>query len=420
MSETAEPKSSYEIKFGKRPLYVLLGAVVGIALGAIAGESISFLEPFGLIFIRLLKFIVGPLILVSIAHALTTMNDFKRLGKVFGYFMAYWAGAGIIAAVIGFITATIMKPGVGVQLAEKATPVAGTTLKAIIVSFFPTNSVQPFLEMQLVQVIVIAILVGIAIAILGGTKEHKKSADFLRELLSSSLVLIYKIVDMILWYAPIGVFCLMANLIGTTGIDALQSVAKMVLTQWVAYIIILLVLHPLIMLVILKVTPFTFWKKMAPAMITGFAIQSSSGTLPITLGCTKKLGVPEDTADVILPLAATINMQAVAAEMPIYALWVAQMYQLELPFLSIVVAIILGVFGAAACAGVPGGGILIATITLTTLGLPLTAVGWIAGIYIFIDVLNTMTNVTCDPLGVMCVSKWMKEFNKEEFYAKKV
>jgi len=280
--------------------------------------------------------------------------------------------------------------------------------------------VEPFLEMQLVQVIVIAILMGISIAILSGVKEQKRATDFLRDLLSSSLVLIYKIVDIVLWYAPIGVFCLLAHLVGTTGVDALQSVAKMVVTQWTAYIIILLVLHPLIMLVILKITPFTFWKKMAPAMITGFAIQSSAGTLPITLSCTKKLGVPEDAADVILPLAATINMQAVAAEMPIYALWVAQMYQLELPFLSVVIAIILGVFGAAACAGVPGGGILIATITLTTLGLPLTAVGWIAGIYIFIDVLNTMTNITCDPLGVMVVSKWMKEFNREEYYAKKV
>jgi Na+/H+-dicarboxylate symporter len=214
------------------------------------------------------------------------------------------------------------------------------------------------------------------------------------------------------------VFFLIANLVGTTGADALQSVIKMVATQWTAYAVILLVLHPLIMLLIVKVTPFSYWRKMAPAMITGFAIQSSSGTLPVTLSSAKKLGVKDDSAEVILPIAATINMQAVAAEMPIYVLWVAQMYGLELSFMSILIAIFLGVFGAAACAGVPGGGILIATITLTTLGMPLTAVGWIAGIYIFIDILNTMTNVTSDPLGVMVVNKWLGEFNKDEYYAK--
>lgn len=418
MEESTERKSLYDIKFGKRPLYVLIGAVLGAIVGAVVGESMGVLEPLGLIFIRLLSFIVGPLILVSIAHALTTMEDFKRLGKVFGYFMIYWAVFGVIASTIGYITGSIMKPGAGVNLPSKTADVEMTSFKDILLSFFPENSIKPLLEMQMLQIIVIAVLIGIGIAILSSKDEDKKTTSFLRNLIESSLVLIYKIVDMILWYAPIGVFFLIANLVGTTGVDALQSVVKMVATQWTAYLVILLVLHPLIMLFILKVTPFSYWRKMAPAMITGFAIQSSAGTLPVTLSSAKKLGVSEDSAEVILPIAATINMQAVAAEMPIYVIWVAQMYGLELSVLSIVIAIFMGVFGAAACAGVPGGGILIATITLTTLGMPLDAVGWIAGIYVFIDVLNTMTNVTSDPLGVMVVNKWMKEFDKDKYYAK--
>ena len=418
MGDSTERKSLYEIKFGKRPLYVLAAAVLGAIVGALVGESIGVLAPLGQIFIRLLKFIVGPLILVSIAHALTTMEDFKRLGKVFGYFLIYWAIFGVIASTIGYITATIMKPGAGVDLPEKTAQIAGTSFKDIILSFFPNNAVTPLLEMQMLQLIVIAILVGIGIALLSTKDQNRKATDFLRSLIESSLVLIYKIVDMVLWYAPIGVFFLIANLVGTTGAQALQSVLKMVVTQWIAYVIILVVLHPLIMILLVKVTPFAYWRKMAPAMITGFAIQSSSGTLPVTLSSAKKLGVSEDSAEVILPIAATINMQAVAAEMPIYVVWVAQMYGLELTPLSIVIAIFLGVFGAAACAGVPGGGILIATITLTTLGMPLTAVGWIAGIYVFIDVLNTMTNVTSDPLGVMVVNKWLGEFSKEKYYAK--
>lgn len=404
------------IKFGRRPLYVLIAAVLGGIVGFMVGPQISVIEPLGLIFIRLLKFIVGPLVFVSIAHALTSMSDFKRLGRVFGLFIAYWAIVGVIASSIGYIVAMIMKPGIGVELAQTEVAVTAASLKDIILSWIPQNAVEPFLELQMIQIIVIALLVGISIAILPSVAP--KASEFLQNLLEAVLTLIYKMVDLILWYAPIGVFALIGNLLGTTGTAALQSVAKMVFTQWTAYACILLVLHPLVMLLVLKVTPFSYWRKMFPAMVTGFAIQSSSGTLPVTLSCARTLGVSEDSAEVILPIAATINMQAVAAEMPIYAVWAAQMYGVTLSPLQLIVAIVLGVFGAAACAGVPGGGIMIAAVTLQTLGLPLTPVGWIAGIYLFIDVLNTMTNITGDPLGVMVVNHFLREFNREQYYAK--
>lgn len=412
----ANKQSAYTIKFGKRPLYVLIAAILGAVVGYMVGPRIGFVEPLGLIFIRLLKFVVGPIVLISIAHALTTMTDFQRLGRVFGLFIGYWAIVGLIASTIGYITASILKPGIGMELSQKGVEVTSSSIKDIILSWIPQNAIQPLLELQMIQIIVMAILFGISIALL--PKAAPQAAKFLTDLLESLLTMIYKVVDLVLWYAPIGVFCLIANLVGTTGGEAIKTVAKMVATQWVAYGLILLVLHPLIMLVILKVTPFSYWRKMAPAMITGFAIQSSSGTLPVTLSCARTLGVKDDTAEVILPIAATINMQAVAAEMPIYAIWAAQMYGVTLSPVQIGIAVVLGVFGAAACAGVPGGGIMIAAVTLQTLGLPLTAVGWIAGVYIFIDILNTMTNITGDPLGVMVVSHFMKEFDKDKYYSR--
>ncbi len=414
MAETGKT-SAYTIKFGKRPLYVLVAAVLGAFVGYITGPQIGFLEPFGLIFIRLLKFVVGPIVFISIAHALTTMSDFQRLGKVFGIFMGYWAVVGIIASCIGYITATIMKPGIGMELAQKGVDVTSSSIKDIILSWIPQNSIEPLLELQMIQIIVMAILIGVSISLL--PKAAPKAAKFLTDLLDALLTMIYKVVDLVLWYAPLGVFCLIANLVGTTGGEAITSVAKMVITQWTAYALILLVLHPLLLMGLLKVTPFSYWRKMAPAMITGFAIQSSSGTLPVTLSCARTLGVPDDAAEVILPIAATINMQAVAAEMPIYAIWAAQMYGVSLSPVQIGIAVVLGVFGAAACAGVPGGGIMIAAVTFQTLGLPLTPVGWIAGIYLFIDVLNTMTNITGDPIGVMVVSHFIKEFDKDKYYA---
>ncbi len=403
------------LRLGKRPLYILVGAVIGAIVGAIIGPEISVIKPFGDAFIYLLRFIVGPLILVSIAHSATVVEDYRRMGRIFGWFMAYWAIMGTIAAIIGYITANIMKPGVGVALGEKEIQLAAVSVRDIILGWIPQNSIRPLLELNIVQVIIIALLVGFSVVLVKDVAPQE--SKFMKDFLASALAVIYKIVDIILWYAPIGVFALMGDLVGTIGGVGLAAVGKMVLTQWTAYLLILFVVHPIVLLLILRVNPLTFWKKVYPAMVTAFSTQSSSATLPVTLRVTKALGVPDDAANLILPIAATINMQAVAAEMPIYAVWAAQMYGAQLTGAHVVVALLMGVFGAAACAGVPGGGILIAAITLQTLGLPLAPVGWIAGIYVAIDILNTTLNVTGDPLGVMVASKALGEFDRERFYA---
>lgn len=403
------------LRLGKRPLYILGGAVVGAIVGAIVGPEISVIKPFGDAFIYLLRFIVGPLILVSIAYSATVVEDYRRMGKVFGWFMAYWAIMGIIAAVIGYTTANIMKPGVGVALGEKEIQLAAVSVRDVILGWIPQNSIKPLLELNIVQVIIIALLVGFSVVLIKDVAPQE--SKFMKDFLASALAVIYKIVDIILWYAPIGVFALMGDLVGTIGGVGLAAVGKMVLTQWTAYLLIFIIVHPIVLLLVLRVNPLTFWKKVYPAMITAFSTQSSSATLPVTLRVTKTLGVPDDAANLILPIAATINMQAVAAEMPIYAVWAAQMYGAQLTVAHVVVALLMGVFGAAAVAGVPGGGILIAAITLQTLGLPLAPVGWIAGIYVAIDILNTTLNVTGDPLGVMVASKALGEFDKERFYA---
>ena len=159
-------QSVYGIKFGKRPLYVLIAAILGAVVGYMVGPKIGFVEPLGLIFIRLLKFVVGPIVLLSIAHALTTMSDFQRLGKVFGLFIGYWAIVGVIASSIGFITASIMKPGIGMELAQKGVEVSSASIKDIILSWIPKNAIEPLLELQMIQIIVIAILFGISISLL--------------------------------------------------------------------------------------------------------------------------------------------------------------------------------------------------------------------------------------------------------------
>jgi len=402
---------------GRRPLYMVIAMIIGAVVGLAVGPDIAVIKPLGDVFVMLLKFIVGPLIFVSIVYAFVTIQTYGRLGKILGGFLVYWAVFAVLAASIGYTTAMILKPGVGLQLTPKE-PIQAKPLSPvdIVMNYMPSNLIKHFLELNTMALIIAAILIGIALVAMRSTAPREY--EFLKNLLGSLLALIYKFIDLVLWYAPIGIFALMANLAGTVGTLGLATVGKMIATHWVAYSIILFVVHPLYMALILRINPIQYWRKIYPAMITAFSTCSSSATLPVTMRVTKTLGVPSDAADLILPLAATINMQAVAAEMPIYAVWVAQMYNISLTPVHTAVALMMGVFGAAACAGVPGGGIMIAAATMTALGFPLEPVAWIAGVYPAIDVINTMLNVTGDPLGVITVSKFvLKEFDINKFNA---
>jgi len=346
-----------------------------------------------------------------------SIQSYARLGKILGGFLAYWAVFAVLSASIGYTLATILKPGVGLQLTPKE-PIQAKPMSPvdIVMNFIPSNLVKHFLELNTMALIIAAILTGMALVAMRSTAPREY--EFLKNLLGSLLALIYKFIDLVLWYAPIGIFALMANLAGTVGTLGLASVGKMVATLWAACITMLFVVHPLYMVLVLRINPIQYWRKIYPAMITAFTTTSSSATLPVTMRVTKTLGVPSDVADLILPLAATINMQGVSAEMPIYAVLVAQMYNIPLDPASTAVALMMGVFGAAAAAGVPGGGAIIAAATMTALGFPLEPVAWIFAVYPAIDVISTMLNVTGDPLGIITVSKLvLKEFNIDKFNA---
>ncbi|RLG85505.1 MAG: hypothetical protein DRO15_07425, partial [Thermoprotei archaeon] len=328
MSVSGSRERAFELalRLGKRPLAMLGACLIGIVVGWIVGQPVSNIKFLGDIFISLLKFIVGPLVFVSIAWSITRCKVYARLGKIFGGFFIYWLIMGTIAATTGYVMASILRPGVGLRLPPPPGWTAPKPVSAVdvLLGLIPRNPLKPFLELNILQIIVMAILTGFAISLIG--KFSPETKEFLERILEATLAVIYKIVDFILWYAPIGVFALMANLVATVGAMGLTAVGSMIIVQWISYAIILLVYHPIVLAGVLRLNPLQYWRKIYPAMVTAFSTCSSSGTLPVTMRVTRELGVPDDAADLILPLAATVNMQAVAAEMPIYAVWVTQMY----------------------------------------------------------------------------------------------
>ncbi|WP_422446332.1 dicarboxylate/amino acid:cation symporter [Thermoanaerobacterium sp. DL9XJH110] len=392
---------------------ILIAMVLGAIIGYIVGPGITVLDPIGTIFLRLLKMVILPLVFFSIAAGTSSVVDLSRLKRIGGLFLIYWIFSSLAAASVGVIWALIIRPGVGVKLAEKAVEQTGdVNMLQTFINWIPDNVAAAFTNFNMIQVIVFAVACGLTAAVLGETDSGK----FLRSLFRAGDEMMMKMVGYIMEFAPYGVFALMANITGTVGSMVLGALAKMLVTQYAAYATILLIVYPIILSVFARVNPVQHFRNIFPAMLVAFSTCSSSATLPVTMESTKKrAGVPEDTVNLIAPPAATINMHACAAEMPIYALFAAQIFGVDFSPATFVYIIILGVIMAAGVAGVPGGAIMMAAVLMNIMGLPLTIVPWIAGIYRLIDMPNTMLNVTGDTVGMVTVASMMGELDRETF-----
>lgn len=401
---------------------ILLAMVIGAAFGYMFQSSYAswgaVTGPIGTIFIRLLKMTIMPLIFFSIVGGVASVADLQKLKKVGGTFLVYWITASGLAALSGIVWSYIIKPGIGIQLADKAEfSTKNVSVIDSLVKWFPDNAFGAFANFNILQVIIFSLFLGVAIAMLPNGMPAK---DGLNKFFEYGNTAITKVVEIVMNFAPLGVLCLMADVTGTLGTEVLTGLGKMLLTQYLAYATLLVIVFPLVLKLIAKVSPLQHYINVFPAMILAFSTCSSSATLPLTMKCSKeRAGVPAETVNLLAPPAATINMQACCAEMPIYAIFAAQMFGLDFSFGQLIVICLLGVIMAAGVAGVPGGGIMMSAIMMQTMGLPLTIVPWVAGIYRLIDMPNTMLNVTGDTVGMVTTSALLGNLDTEAFNSEK-
>lgn len=402
-------------------IQILIAMVVGLIFGFVLKGQYAYWTPvtntLGTIFIRLLKVTILPLIICSIIGGIASIANLKQLKKIGLNFIVYWLLASFLAAVSGLVWSYIIQPGVGVNLQEasKAFSTEGVSVLNAVINYIPENVFGSMANFSIIQVIVFVVIAGIGIATL---PADSKAKEFLTNLFSAGNDLMIRIVEMVMYLAPVGVFCLMAEVSGTLGAEVLGALGKMLLTQYVAYATLVFVVFPLVLVLIAKVNPLQHYKNVFPAMILAFSSCSSSATLPLTMKCAKeRCGVPETTVGLIAPPAATINMQACCAEMAIYAVFAAQLFGRSYGIGELALIIFLGIVMAAGVAGVPGGGIMMCAIMMETMGLPLTIVPWVAGIYRLIDMPNTMLNVTGDTVGMVTVSAMIGDLDRDVFNA---
>ncbi|MHB9029734.1 MAG: dicarboxylate/amino acid:cation symporter [Candidatus Latescibacterota bacterium] len=391
---------------------ILIGLVLGIVTGLALGERALHLKPMGDLFINALKMLIGPLVFASLVSGVTSMNDLRKLGrvglKIVIYFMITTAGA----VTIGLILGVLFRPGAGVNLQPSA-PAATTKVPNMIetlVTLVPSNPVQAFATDNILQVIVFALLFGLAINIAGD-----KGKPVARIIDSLSEVMI-RLTGMVMAFAPFGVFALMAWVSGKFGIGVLLPLGKVILVVYAGCVLHAVLTYGGLIALLGRVNPLRFFRGMADAQLVAFSTASSAGTLPVNLRCTQQnLGVSESISSFVLPLGATLNMDGTAIYQGVTALFIAQVYGIELTFTHYVTIVISATLASIGTAGVPGAGMIMLSLVLSSVGLPLEGVALIAGIDRILDMIRTTVNITGDAAGSVIIARSEGELNVEVY-----
>ncbi|QWH10756.1 dicarboxylate/amino acid:cation symporter [Bacillus mycoides] len=387
----------------KLPVKILIGALIGIALGVAFGPKVAVLKPIGDIFIRLLQMIIVPLTFLSIVSGIAQLENPKMLRAIGGRIFIYYAMTAVLATSIGVVIAFIINPGKGVEgLLANGQNFKEEKFSFIdnIVQWFPSNVIQAASETSMLQIIIFAIFVGVALILLGD------QAKGIRKLVHEGSGVMIKIAELVIGFAPYGIMALIAHVVGTFGADMLTAVVSYVVADYVSLLIIVFIMYPIVLKVFGKISPIHFYKQVSPAMIVAASTTSSSATLPVTMEVAqKRLRIPESVAGFTIPLGATVNMNGLSAALGVLAVFALNVYGIPITFGLILQTVFLGIVLAAGCAGVKGADVITATILLSTLGLPLTIIPIIAAVSPLVDMGHTVVNITGDLVGAQVVNE---------------
>ena len=379
-----------------------LGIITGIIFLAVnrADLAVSYVKPFGTIFLNLIKFIVVPIVLSSIICGVISMKDIRKVGSIGGKTILYYTITTAFAIAIGLVIANCFKGFFKtLETTDLTYNVASqANFMDTLVGIFPSNIISPMLEANMLQVIVIALLFGFGIILAG--EKGEPFAQVITSLCDVSMI----IMDMILKLSPIGVFCLITPVVAENGPKILGSLAMVLLTAYSCYVIHALVVYSSTVKIFGNVSPITFFKTMAPAMAFAFSSASSVGTLPLNLECTQKLGAKKDVASFVLPLGATLNMDGTAIYQGVCSVFIAACYGVDLTFSQMLTIVLTATLASIGTAGVPGSGMVMLAMVLQSVGLPVEGIALVAGIDRIFDMGRTVVNITGDAACTVIVS----------------
>lgn len=392
--------------------WIFVAMVAGILVGlACMGETAAafttkYIKPFGTIYVNLLKFMVVPVVLFSIIDGVISLGDIKKVGSIGWKTMVYYLLTTAVAVVLGLAVALIFKNGglfPQLETTDLVYEAKSSNIMDVIVDIFPSNWLSPLVNANMLQTIVIALFFGAAI-LMTGDKGGKVG-----DLFNAIYAVVMQIMMIVINITPIGVFCLMVNVVAVNGAKIIGALGMAILAAYIGYLIHVVVVYGLSVKVFAKLSPLAFFKGMAPAMITAFTTTSSAATLPLTIECSKKLGADDEVASFVLPLGCTINMDGTAIYMGITSVFIAFCYGVDLTMAQMATIVITATLASIGTAGVSGAGMIMLAMVLQSVGLPVEGIALIAGVDKLFDMGRTCLNVTGDGTCALAVSKWQKK-----------
>ena len=393
------------------PVQILIALILGIVVGLICffaggGDfTAKYLKPFGDIFVNLLKFIVVPVVLLSMIQGIISMEDMKKVGSVGIKTVVYFLCTTAIACVIGLVMANLFN-GAGLfptlALEEGATWDKATSANFMdtLVGIFPSNMWDAFTKANMLQVIVIALFFGGAIMAAG------EKGQLCRDIVSSFNEVINKLMAFIISLSPIGVFTMMAWVVATQGAEILGHLALVLLCAYIAYILHAVLVYSFSAKAFAGINPLKFFKGAFAAMMFAFTSTSSAATLPVSKECAHELGADDDVAAFVLPLGSTINMDGTAIYQCVATVFLATCAGMHLTIGQMVTIVVTATLASIGTAGVSGAGMIMLAMVLTAMGIDVNLIMIIYGVDRLFDMGRTCLNVTGDIACSLCVTKW--------------
>lgn len=407
------------------PMQVIIALVLGVIVGLLLyghDELVNYIQPFGDIFLNLIKMIVIPVVFCSLALSISNVGESKTVGRYGFKTIVYFEIITTIAIALGIIFANIFKPGMGlnpdklpkgdISNYESSAKVAehttyGNHFIDTIVNIVPTNFFEALTKGELLPIIFFAVFFGIALSAVGDKGQPVK------DVLNGALEAVFWMINKILKLAPIGVFAFICTTIMTFGASALLPLLKLLLVVVGAMVFFVVVVLGIVAK-ICGVNIFSIMKILKNELLLAFSTSSSESVLPIIMQKMERFGSPKEVTSFVVPIGYTFNLDGSALYQSIAALFVAQMYGIDMSIGQQIMLMVTLMVASKGMAGVPGVSIVVLITTLTSMGLPAEGLALIIGIDRLLDMVRTCVNVMGNALSTIVIAKWENVYDKEK------
>ncbi len=396
---------------------IFIGLGLGVVAGLLLQDNVEFantyIKPFGTLFLNLLKMIIVPLVFASLVAGVIGIGDISKVGRVGGKSLVYFLGTTLVALCFALTFAQAFKylhveQFFSIDFNAELNLNQANSFTDVVLNMVPTNPIAALANGDMLQIIVFALFLGFGILALGAC------TNVLADLFTVFAEVMYKITDWVIQLTPYAVFALIAPVVASNGPEALLPLAAVIGVLYATCLIHGIITYSVSIKLFTKMSPLTFFKEAVPALLFAFSSTSSAATIPISMDCAKKMGVPLPIRSFVLPLGSTVHMDGSAVYQGICALFIAQVCGVDLTLGQMAMIVLTATLASIGAAGVPGAAIVMLSMVLESVGLPLEGIALVIGIDRILDMARTALNVGGDIACAVIVAATENELDPEK------